>query len=74
MYVRDDGHPPITAEPPQVVVIAAVEPNDAGIEAKRIKIVIEDEIRDPRTSVFTAAEEECSALARCALPPLAECA
>jgi len=72
MHVRDDGHSPIPAEPPQVVVIAAIEPDDPGIEAMRIKVVIENEIRDPRATVEPLSEEECAAFPRSALSPLAQ--
>jgi hypothetical protein len=55
MHVRDDRHSPIPAEPPQVVVIAAVEPYDPGIKAMRIEVIVQDEIRDPRRSALPLA-------------------
>ena len=51
MHVGNDAQATALADVPQLAEVAAVEPNDAGIQGMRVQIVIENEVDDPRPAI-----------------------
>src|SRR6267154_6591094 len=72
MYVGDHDSPRTTAPIPQRAIVPAIEVHDPAVEAVRIEIVIENELRNAGAPVDALSEQESAALALTMVTALTE--
>jgi hypothetical protein len=63
MHVGDNRQPTRLAEIPQRAEVATIKTNDAGVQAVRVEVVVQNEIDNPSPPIIPPAQEEGSALA-----------
>jgi hypothetical protein len=62
MDVGDDGKPALLAQLPEASEVLSIEPNDPGVEALRVDVVVKYVVHDASPTVAAVAEEESTAL------------
>ena len=70
--IRDNGQAAPFAEIPQLSEVTAIELDNAGLQALRVEIVIQNKLRNPRTPVAPIAKQERPTLVLAIMAPLPE--
>jgi hypothetical protein len=64
VHVGDDRQAPPFTQVPQAAEVTPVEPDDPGIEAMRVEVIIKNEIDNSGAPIRTPAKQERAALPR----------
>jgi len=72
MNIGDDCELAFLAQLPEASKVLSVEPDDSGIEASRVDVVVEYEVDDPSTTVVAVTEQERTALSTSTATSFAE--